>query len=90
MVEDHVLSVSYAGSILVIGSYGSHTEAHVAYNDIVGTGERSSVTIYGDTLTGSCLTSYVKVAAEYKTRVDAYYTSHVEHDDTVRLAYGIA
>ena len=90
MVEDHVLSVSYAGSILVIGSHGSHTEAHVAYNDIVGTGERSSVAIYGDTLTGSCLTSYVKVAAEYKTRVDAYYTSHVEHDDTVWLAYGVA
>ena len=90
MVENHVLAVGNTAGILVFRSHGTHAEAHVAHDDVVGTGERSSVAIYGDTLTGSCLTSYVKVAAEYKTRVDAYYTSHVEHDDTVWLAYGVA
>ena len=90
MVENHVLSIGYTSAVLTVRTVVAHTETHIAYNYVVCSRETHTVAIYGDTLTGSCLTSYVKVAAEYKTRVDAYYTSHVEHDDTVWLAYSVA
>ena len=90
MVEDHVLAIGNAGSILVFRAHGTHAEAHVAHDDIVGTRERHAVAIDGDAFARSRLSSHIEVVLKYNTRVDANHTAHVEYHDTVRLTDSIA
>ena len=90
MVENHVLSVGNTCSILVLRAYGTHTETHITQDDVVCTRERDTVAIDRNALTRCSLTSDVEVVLKNHTRVDTDNAAHVEHDDTVRLAYGIA
>ena len=90
VVEDHVLSVGNAGTVLVFRAHSTHAEAHVAYNQVVGTREAHAVAIDGDALAGSCLSCHVEVLGKHDARVYADDAAHVEHDDAVWLAHGIA
>ena len=65
MVEDHVLSVGDAGTVLVLRADGAHAEAHITHDAVVGTRERYTVAIHGDALAGSRLSGHVEVVLEY-------------------------
>ena len=89
VVEDHVLTIGNAAGILVLGSHGTHTEAHVANDDVVGSREANTIAIDGNALAGSCLACHIEVVLEDDAGVDTNDTTHVEHHDTVGLADGI-
>ena len=90
MVEYHVAPVGHASTVLVLGAYGSHPEAHVADDDIVGTRERHAVAIDGDALSRSRLSGHIEVVLEHDAAVDANDACHIKHHDAVGLAHGIA
>ena len=90
MVENHVLAIRNTSGILVLGANGSHTETHVADNDIVGSRERHAVAIDGNTLAGCRLSGHIEVLGKRHARIDADDTCHIEHHNTVRLADSIA
>ena len=91
VVEDHVLTVGDTGTVLVLGSYPTHTETHMAHDDVAGTRERHAVAIDGDALARSRLTGHIEVVLEHNSAAgELDDTRHVEDDDAVGLAYGIA
>ena len=90
MVEYHIAPVGHTCTVFVLGAYGSHPEAHIADNDIVGTRERHAVAIDGDTLSRSRLSGHIEIVLEHHATVDANDTCHIKHHDAVGLAHGIA
>ena len=90
VVEDHVAAIGNACSILAAGAALTHTEAHVAHDDIVGTRERHAVAIDLHTLSWSRLSQYGQVLGKDQTTCQFDDATDIEDDDTVRLADSIA
>ena len=90
MVEDHVLAIGNASTVLVLAAHAAHAETHEAHDNVVGTRETDTVAIDGDTLARCCLAGDVEVLGKDDARVDAYHTAHIEHHDAVGLTDGIA
>ena len=68
MVEDHVLAVCYAGAVLALWPYMAHAPAEVAADEIVRTGKRAAVSVYGDPLARGGLSGNIEVLSEdYRT-----------------------
>ena len=90
MVENHVRAVGDAGAVLARVAAHAHAEAHVAHDDIGGSREADAVAIDGDALAGCRLPSHIEVVLEHHAALDVDDARHVEDDDAVGLADGIA
>ncbi len=90
VVEYHALAVGYSCGILSRGATVTHTEADVAHDDVVGTRKRHSVAIDDDAFARGCLSCHVEILGENDARIDFNHTCHIENDDAVGLADGVA
>ena len=59
MVENHVLTIGNTCAILVFRTYGTHAEAHIANDKVVGTRETDTIAIYRNTFARSGLSCYI-------------------------------
>ena len=90
MVEDHVSAVGYTCSILTAVATLSHTEAHVAHDDVACSRKRDSIAINHHTFARSSLACHIKIFGKYNTTADFDNSRHIKNYDAVWLAYGIS
>ena len=90
MVENHVRTVCYSGSILTGVTFASHAETHVADNYVARARERDTVSINGNSLARRRLACNIEIVLEHDTAADFYHSGNVEHDYSIRLAHSVA
>ena len=90
MVENHVSAIGNTSSILAAVATLSHTEAHVAHDDVACSRKRDAIAINHHTFARSSLACNIKIFGKYNTTADFDNSRHIKNYDAVWFAYGIS
>ena len=89
MIENHIFTICYSGSVFSIRPIRSHTDTQVTTNQITGSSKRNAVTIKDYTISRSCLSCNSQILGKSKRRLQANDSRNIKNNDSAGFTHRI-